>query len=68
MSGASPLKAIRQKCLQCSAGSMHEVRLCSVAGYALYDFRFGHKLKKGGKNGGFEDESEMGKESITETI
>lgn len=38
---ASPLKAIRAKCLDCSCGSSNEVKLCPVTKCALYPFRFG---------------------------
>ena len=38
----SPLKAIKYKCLECSNGSLHEVKLCPVTDCALYDFRTGH--------------------------
>lgn len=38
----SALKAIRLKCLDCCCGSSNEVKLCTVAGCALYPFREGH--------------------------
>ena len=37
----SPAKAIRQKCLECSADSPGEVRLCNIKDCPLYPFRFG---------------------------
>ena len=37
----NPVKAIREKCLECSRGSSNEVKLCTVTGCALYPFRFG---------------------------
>lgn len=37
----NPVKAIREKCLECSNGSIREVELCPVTGCALYPFRFG---------------------------
>ena len=39
----TPLKAIRQKCLECSNGSSHEVRLCPINDCALYEYRSGHR-------------------------
>ena len=36
----SPIKAIREKCLECS-GSRNEVKECTVTGCALYAFRLG---------------------------
>ena len=37
----SPIKAIRARCLDCCAGSAHEVKLCPVTDCSLYAFRFG---------------------------
>lgn len=37
----SPVKAIRQKCLECGEGSANEVKLCPVERCPLYPFRFG---------------------------
>ena len=37
----TPMKAIREKCLDCSGGSSNEVKLCTVTGCALYPFRLG---------------------------
>lgn len=37
----SPVKAIRQKCLECGEGSANEVKLCPVECCPLYPFRFG---------------------------
>ena len=36
----SPLKAIREKCLDCN-GSVSEVKLCPCTDCALWPFRFG---------------------------
>ena len=38
---ASPVKAIRAKCLDCCAGSVVEVRECPVAGCPLHPYRMG---------------------------
>lgn len=38
----SALKAIRLKCLDCSCGSAHEVKLCPCTKCPLYPFREGH--------------------------
>lgn len=38
---ASPLKAIRAKCLDCSNQQIYEVKLCPVKRCALYPFRMG---------------------------
>lgn len=53
---ASPLKAIRAKCLQCACGQFVEVRNCQVKECALYDYRMGHKPK------GEEEPEEEGEE------
>lgn len=39
----TPIKAIREKCLDCSAGHANEVRHCSVHGCPLYPYRFGRR-------------------------
>lgn len=47
----SPLKAIRLKCLECSNGSNHEVRLCPVEKCPLHIFRFGKNPNRAGVGG-----------------
>jgi len=37
----TPLKAIRAKCIDCSGGSIKEVKLCVIPECPLYPFRFG---------------------------
>lgn len=37
----NPVKAIREKCLDCVCGSQDEVAKCPVESCALYPFRFG---------------------------
>lgn len=44
----SPLKAIRAKCLDCSAGSAFEVRKCHIVDCPLYPYRFGHNPRRAG--------------------
>lgn len=41
----TPIKAIRAKCLECSAGQTSEVRLCPVKDCPLYEYRMGHRPK-----------------------
>lgn len=43
MAKLTPMKAIRQKCIQCSLGSAKEIKLCPVEKCALYEYRFGHR-------------------------
>ena len=37
----SPIKAIREKCIDCMNGSRNEVKLCPSEDCPLYPFRFG---------------------------
>lgn len=46
----TPMKAIRQKCLQCCCEQPKEVRLCTVERCALWPYRMGHRPK--GTDGG----------------
>ena len=47
----TPLKAIRLKCLECSADTIKEVRLCPVHDCELYQYRMGHNPKRKGLGG-----------------
>ena len=40
------MSAIREKCLECSAWSFQEAKLCPAKDCALYPFRFGKYPKK----------------------
>ena len=40
------MKAMRAKCLECSAGSFVEVKNCPVKKCALYPYRFGKRPKE----------------------
>ena len=48
MKEVTPMKAIRQKCLDCSCGSNEEVKNCFAKKCPLYQFRFGYKLDENG--------------------
>ena len=37
----NPVKAIREKCLDCCCGSSNEVKLCTIERCPLFAFRFG---------------------------
>ena len=41
----TPLKAIKEKCLDCCCGDKKEVELCTIERCPLYKFRFGVKPK-----------------------
>lgn len=45
MAKLTPMKEIRQKCLECSNFQPKEVRLCPVEKCALYEYRHGHRPK-----------------------
>lgn len=45
MAVRTPMKRIRAKCLDCSAGSRREVKLCVSPECLLYDLRFGRRPK-----------------------
>lgn len=44
----TPLKAIRLKCLDCSAGQPSEVRKCPMEDCPLFTYRFGHNPNRKG--------------------
>ncbi|ATV71738.1 hypothetical protein CTN00_01385 [Fusobacterium pseudoperiodonticum] len=48
MKEITPMKAIKQKCLDCSCGSNEEVKNCFAKKCPLYQFRFGYKLDENG--------------------
>jgi hypothetical protein len=39
----TPMKAIRAKCLDCTAGQIVEVRLCALENCPLHPYRMGHR-------------------------
>jgi len=41
----TPLKVIRRKCLDCTAGSYKEIRDCLIPDCALYPYRMGKRPK-----------------------
>ena len=45
MAKRTPIKAIRQKCLDCCNGQYIEVKECPITECALYEYRFGHRPK-----------------------
>ncbi len=46
-----PLRAIRLKCVDCSAGQPKEVRLCQSDECPLFLYRFGKNPNRSGKGG-----------------
>ena len=49
MKRLTPLRAIRAKCLDCSAGQRSEIRNCLIIDCPLYLYRFGKNPKKKGQ-------------------
>ena len=48
MKEITPMKAIRQKCLDCSCGQVSEIKECPIKKCPLYSFRMGYKLDENG--------------------
>jgi hypothetical protein len=46
-----PLRAIRAKCLECSGGSVPEVRLCGMQDCPLWPYRMGRNPQRAGLGG-----------------
>lgn len=42
---ATPMKAIRLKCLDCCCGQVQEIRECTITGCALWPYRMGRRPK-----------------------
>lgn len=51
MKRLTPVRAIRLKCLDCSAGSSNEVKLCLIEDCPLYKYRFGKNPARKGLGG-----------------
>lgn len=47
MTKQTPLRAIRQKCLDCCCGNRAEVRRCELRNCSLFPYRLGHRPKEG---------------------
>jgi len=48
MKNLSPLKSIRKHCLECTCGSMNEVKKCIITDCPLFPFRFGKNPNRKG--------------------
>jgi hypothetical protein len=46
MSKTTPMKAIRQKCLDCCNGQIKEIRECTIKTCPLHVYRTGHRPKE----------------------
>ncbi len=64
----APLKAIRAKCLDCSAGSSNEAKLCPVLECSLYPYRFGRRPYKTERKAGNIDNLRAWREQQKEAI
>ena len=47
----TPIKAIREKCLDCSAGQPSEIRKCLIIDCPLFKYRFGKNPNRKGIGG-----------------
>jgi hypothetical protein len=47
----TPVRAIREKCLDCSCGSVYEVTHCRITSCALWTFRLGKNPNRAGIGG-----------------
>ena len=53
----TPVKAIREYCIDCACGSLSEVRLCPRISCPLYGYRMGKRPKKTAVTGGTQQSS-----------
>lgn len=44
---ATPMKAIRLKCLDCCCGQVQEIRECTITRCAIWPYRMGRRPKAG---------------------
>ena len=63
MKEVTPMKAIRQKCLDCSCGQVSEIKKCP-----LYSFRMGYKLDENGNRRKGKPLSEEAKKKATDRL
>ena len=47
----TPLKAIRKNCIDCSGGSLKNVRECHITDCCLYEYRLGKNFRRKGIGG-----------------
>jgi hypothetical protein len=57
----TPIKAIRAKCIDCSCGSLREVRECHMKDCSLWPYRMGKRPK----NDKYIDNNELAEKNIS---
>lgn len=57
----TPIKAIRAKCIDCSCGSLREVRECNMKDCTLWPYRMGKRPK----NDKYIDDNELAEKNIS---
>ena len=57
----TPIKAIRAKCIDCSCGSLREVRECHMKDCSLWTYRMGKRPK----NDNYIDNNELAEKNIS---
>ena len=55
--GATGLGMIRRRCMDCSGGSVAEVKACQATGCALWPFRLGRNPNRVGYGGSFKQDA-----------
>ncbi len=68
MKEITPMKAIRQKCLDCSCGQLSEIKECPIKKCPLYSFRMGYKLDENGNRRKGKPLSEEAKKKATDRL
>ena len=48
MNRQTPMKAMREKCKDCTCNQLHEIRACPITTCALWPFRMGKRPKHEG--------------------
>lgn len=51
MKTLTPLKAIRKNCVECSGGSLKNVRECHITDCHFYEYRLGKNFRRKGIGG-----------------
>lgn len=62
----TPLKAIREKCLDCCCGNAYEVKMCTATNCPLYVYRDGHNPNRKGVGNKNPNTSGIANKSVSE--
>lgn len=64
----TPIRAIRERCLDCAGGTAAEVRLCPAVECPLHQYRFGRNPARAGLGNGASFRSEGGSPGSTRDL